>query len=440
MDRKADILDLIDTRREFALDFLRRMVNFDSSTIDHGFGGREQAIQEWLEERLRQWGFETHLFEPDNEKMKDYPDFSLGHDYTNRPNLVATLKGTAGGRSLILNGHVDTMPPGDKEKWTYDPWGGQIDGDTMYGLGVCDMKAGVAAMILAVRFLQEAGLELKGDITVQSVVDEEGGGNGTLGCVVEGYKADAAIVTEPTRLHVQPATRGVLLLQVDVEGQATHACLKWGGINAIEKGVKIIQGMIELERLWLARRRNPLFPPPTITVGQIQGGLAGSQVPGECVLKFDVKYLPVEIGDDGQEMKVTGRMVKEEVQDWIYTLCAGDGWLRSHLPDLTWYQHCIPHYLDPGHPLVGMMRDNARDVLGWGIVSGFPAGCDARHLHNVAGVPTLVFGPGDLGYAHSIDERVSVEEYIQAIKILALTVYEWTSQGHLSEGSELPRR
>ena len=430
MDYKAKVLEHIDARREFAVDFLRHMVNFDSSTIDHGFGGREQAIQEWLAERLRDWGFETRLFEPDNAKMEEYPDFSRGHDYTNRPNLVATLKGVGGGRSLILNGHVDTMPPGDAGKWTYDPWSGHIADGDMYGLGACDMKAGVAGMILAVRFLQEAGFDLKGDVMVQSVVDEEGGGNGTLACVVEGYRADAAIVTEPTRLHVQPATRGVLLLQVDVEGLATHACLKWGGVNAIEKGVKVIQGMIELERLWLAMRRNPLFPPPTITIGQIQGGLAGSQVPGECVLKFDVKYLPVEIDADGQEMKVTGDMVKEEVADWIYTLCAGDAWLRAHLPALTWYQHCIPHYLDPQHTLVQLMRDNAQQVLGWGVISGFPAGCDARHLHNVAGIPTLVFGAGDLGYAHSIDERISVEEYIQAIKILALTIYEWTSQNH----------
>jgi acetylornithine deacetylase len=343
---------------------------------------------------------------------------------------VATLKGSGGGRSLILNGHVDTMPPGDKEKWSHDPWAGAIGGGNMVGLGVCDMKAGVAAMILAVRFLQEAGLDLKGDVMVQSVVDEEGGGNGTLACVVEGYRADAAIVTEPTRLHVQPATRGVLLLEVDVEGRATHACLKWGGVNAIEKGVKIVQGMIELERLWLAQRRNPLFPPPTITIGQIQGGLAGSQVPGECVLKFDVKYLPVEMERDGQEKKITGDMVKQEVKDWIHALCAGDVWLRDHPPKLTWYQHCIPHYLDPQHSLAQMMRGHTQQVLGWGVISGFPAGCDARHLHNRASIPTVVFGPGDLQYAHSIDEQVSLEEYIQAIKVLALTVYEWTSLNH----------
>jgi acetylornithine deacetylase len=296
----------------------------------------------------------------------------------------------------------------------------------MYGLGVCDMKAGVAAMVLATRFLCEAGYAPAGDVMVQAVVDEEGGGNGTLACVMEGYKADAAIITEPTRLQVQPASRGVLLLQVDLEGRATHACLKWGGVNAIEKGVKVIQGMIELERLWLAQRRHPLLPPPTITIGQINGGLAGSQVPGECVLKFDVKYLPEEMLPDGRARKVTGEMVKAEVEGWIRTLCSGDPWLRDHLPDLTWYQHCTPHYLDPHHPLVQLMQGAARDVLGLGVISGFPAGCDARHLQNRAGVPAIIFGPGDLQYAHSIDERVSLDEYISAIKVLALAIHGWT--------------
>jgi acetylornithine deacetylase len=427
MNEHDKILANIDSHGAEAIEFLQRMVAFDSSTIHHGLDGQELAIQEWLAGVLDGWGLETRLFEPDNEKMQVFPDFSPGHSYRNRPNLVATLKGAGNGRSLILNGHVDTMPAGDQAKWTHDPWSGEIvDGD-MYGLGVCDMKAGVAAMILATRFLCEAGFPPQGDVLIQSVVDEEGGGNGTLGCVVEGYKADAAIVTEPTRLHVQPASRGVLLLEVDVEGRATHACLKWGGVNAIEKAVKIIQGLIELERLWLAGRRNPLYPPPTITIGQINGGLAGSQVPGECVLKFDVKYLPVEVDRDGRDKPNNADMVKAEVMEWIRTLCAGDPWLADHPPALSWYQHCIPHYLDPKHPLVGLMRGAAQGVMGWSMVSGFPAGCDARHLQNRAGVPTVIFGPGDLQYAHSIDERVSVQEYVDAIKILALAIHDWTS-------------
>jgi len=427
MNAHDRVLATIDARREYAIDFLRRMVQFDSSTIHHGLDGQELALQQWLAGTLDGWGFETRLFEPDNERMKVFPDFSPGHSYHNRPNLVATLHGGGKGRSLILNGHVDTMPAGDAAKWTHDPWGGEIDGGNMYGLGVCDMKAGVAAMILATRFLCEAGFAPEGDVMVQAVVDEEGGGNGTLGCVVDGYKADAAIVTEPTRLQVQPASRGVLLLEIDVEGLATHACLKWGGVNAIEKGVKIIQGMIELERLWLAQRRHPLLPPPTITIGQIEGGLAGSQVPGECVLKFDVKYLPEETTSDGRARKITGDMVKADVEGWIKTLCEGDVWLRDHPPAMKWYQHCIPHYLDPAHPLVLLMQSAAGDVLGQGIISGFPAGCDARHLQNRAGVPAIIFGPGDLQFAHSIDEHVNVEDYLNAIKVLALAIMAWTT-------------
>jgi acetylornithine deacetylase len=427
MNDPNKVLDIVDARRDYAIDFLRQLVRFDSSTIHHGLDGQELAIQQWLARVLGEWGFQTRLFEPDNEKMSVFSDFSPGHTYHNRPDLVATLKGTGIGRSLILNGHVDTMPAGDITKWTHDPWAGEISNGKIYGLGVCDMKAGVAAMILATRFLCEAGFPPAGDIMVQSVVDEEGGGNGTLGCVVEGYKADAAIVTEATRLQVQPASRGVLLLEVDIEGLATHACLKWGGVNAIEKGVKVIQGMIELERLWLAQRRHPLFPAPTITIGQISGGLAGSQVPGECVLKFDVKYLPEETTLDGHTRKVTGDMVKVEVESWIRTLCAGDTWLRDHMPTMTWYQHCTPHYLDPAHPLVGMMQAAAASVLGQGIVSGFPAGCDARHLQNRAGVPAIIFGPGDPQYAHSIDEHIFVEDYISAIKVLALAIQNWTS-------------
>jgi len=426
---KQKLVEFVDSQQDFAVEFLRQLVRFDSTFIDQGVGGHELAIQQWLDVRLQDWGFQTRLFEPDNETMKDYPDFNPGHDYTDRPNLVAILPGAGRGRSLILNGHVDTVPLGDREQWTHDPLGGEVVDGKMYGRGTCDMKAGVAAMILAVRFLQEAGLELQGDVLIQTVVDEEGGGNGTLSCVAEGYRADAAIVTEPTSLRILPASRGVFLLQVDVEGKATHAALKWGGVNAIEKAIKIIQGMNELERLWLARRNSPLLPSPTITIGKIEGGLAGAIVAGECSMKFDVKYLPVEVDPDGTERRITGEMVKQEVEDWIAIICAGDDWLREHPPTLNWYLHVLPHYLDPGHPLVGAMCSASQEVLEWSVVSGMPSGADARILQNAGDVPTVIFGPGNLQQAHSIDEYVSLSQYMDAIKVLAVGIYGWTSQG-----------
>ena len=116
-------------------------------------------------------------------------------------------------------------------------------------------------------------------------------------------------------------------------------------------------------------------------------------MPGECVLKFDVKYLPVEMDRDGRGQPNNADMVKADVVNWIRTLCEGDPWLADHQPELIWYQHCIPHYLEPSHPLVGLMSGAAQNVMGWSMVSGFPAGCDARHLQNRAGVPAVIFGP-----------------------------------------------
>jgi acetylornithine deacetylase len=423
-----DLISLINSRRAYATDFLRGLVNFDSTFIDHGVRGNELPIQRWLEDKLSEWGYETRLFEPDNEKIKDYPDFNPGRDYTDRPNLVAILKGDGSGRSLILNGHVDTVPLGDRDQWTHDPLAGEIEDGKMYGRGTCDMKAGLAAMILAVEFLREAGFKLEGDIVIESVVDEEGGGNGTLACVAEGYRADAAIVTEPTSLHIRPCSRGVLLLNVDVEGKSTHAALKWRGVSAIEKAIKIVEGMGELEREWLAKRNNPLLPAPTITIGRIDGGLAAATVPGECNLKFDVKYLPIEVDGDGNERAITGDEIQREVEEWIGLICAGDDWLRAHPPELDWYVHVLPYWLDPDHPLVDTLRSSCAKVLGRSFVSGMPSGADARILHNAGNISTVLFGPGNLEQAHSTDEYVPLDQYMDAIKVLAIAILNWTSR------------
>jgi acetylornithine deacetylase len=417
----------IDSRQDFAIDFLRQLVGFDSTFIDQGVRGNELDIQRWLDSRLQEWGYRTYLFEPDNEKMKAYPDFNPGHDYKDRPNLVATLKGSGGGRSLILNGHVDTVPIGDRALWDHEPLGGEVHDGKLYGRGTCDMKAGLSAMILAVQFLREAGLGLSGDLTIQSVVDEEGGGNGTLACVVEGYQADAAIVTEPTSLHIRPASRGVFLLQIDVQGKSTHAALKWTGVNAVEKAIKIAQGLQELEHQWLAKRKNPLLPSPTITLGYIEGGLAGAIVPGECNMKFDVKYLPVEIDNYGNEITNHGEAIKKEVEQWIAMICEGDDWLCDHPPKLNWYLHVLPHWLDPGHPLVSTLQSASERVLDWSRISGMPSGADARILQNAGNIATVIFGPGTLEQAHSINEYVALDQYFKAIKVLAVGIHQWMS-------------
>lgn len=406
--------------------FLQKLISFDTTFSDQGVYGKERDAQLWLEQALRSWGWETRLFEPDNDKMASWPDFNPGHSYTDRPNLVAVLKGSGGGKSIILNGHMDTVPLDDLAKWTHSPLSGEIVDGKLYGRGACDMKAGLVAMTLAAQYLCECYGRPKGDIIVQSVVDEEGGGNGTLACITEGYTADAAIVTEPTGLDIYCASRGVFLLEVKVEGKPSHACFKWQGVNALEKGIKIANGLAELERRWLATRKHPLLPSPTITLGQMEGGISAATVPGTCIMRFDVKYLPCETDAAGGLQPVSSDAIVREVEDCIRTVCQGDEWLREHPAALNWYLSVMPHSIDMEHPLIGTLAQACDQVMGKHALSGLPSGADARHLQNNGKIPTVLFGPGSLANAHSIDEHVELAQYFTAIEVLAEMLRDWT--------------
>lgn len=364
------------------------------------------------------------MFEPNNEKIKNLPDYNPGHNYKDRPNLVAIKTGTGNGKSIILNGHVDTVPLDDLSKWTNHPLSGTIKDGLLYGRGASDMKAGVAAMILAVKYINDLQIEHKGDIIIQSVVDEEGGGNGTLSCITEGYLADAAIVTEPTELQILCASRGVYLLEVEVEGSPIHSCLKWSGVNAIEKMIKIIQGLSELERQWLAIRKNPLLPSPTITLGEIQGGISAATVPGKCTARFDVKYLPEQVDEYGNVTKINGEDIKREVEEKIKYICQGDEWLADHPVKMNWYISVNPYSISVNEPIVKTISNNYQALTGSYHISGMPSGADARHLYNVRKIPTVIFGPGKLKNAHSINEHVDINEFLLSIKVLAATILD----------------
>lgn len=424
MDR---LLKYIDEHRDEAIAFLQKLISIESTFIDQGVLGNEGAAQIYLNEQLRQWGFETELFEPDNEKIAPLPDFNPGHNYKDRPNLVAISRGIGGGRSLMFNGHIDTVPLDDLNKWTHHPLSGALSENRIYGRGACDMKAGLAAMILATHYLNACGIARRGDVVIESVVDEEGGGNGTLACVEKGYKADAAIVTEPTGLKIYSASRGVFLLKVKVTGLACHACFKWKGVNAIEKGMVIADALRELERKWLAGRKHPQLPSPTITLGEISGGISAATVPGTCILKFDIKYLPSELDENGGRTPVRAQDVQREVEECIRTACMGDEWLKDHLPELDWYLSVMPHEIAEDAPILGVVSGVCDEIMGGHQISGLPSGADARHLQNNGGIPTILFGPGNMRNAHSIDEHVDADEYINCIKVLAVTIAKWTA-------------
>ena len=293
---------------------------------------------------------------------------------------------------------------------------GEIAGRKIIGLGAVDMKSGISAMVMAIKILKRVKTKLKGDIILQSVVDEEGGGNGTLACVDRGYSADAAIIAEPTNLEICSAHRGAMHLKIRVKGLSTHACLKEKGVNAIEKMVMLMKSLEELERKWHKKKRHSLLPSPTITFCQISGGAGASIIPGECEAKVNVKYLPAEKKKD----------VQKEVEERIKTVCGFDTWLKKHRPELTWLLNTSPYETETSHPLVQILKESAIRVTGKAKVSGLPSGADARILNNVGHIPTFIFGPGDLSQAHHINESISVREYINAIKIFSLAILNWS--------------
>ncbi len=212
------LLQSIDDSRDRAISFLRQMIAIPSVT------GDEAKIQKFLADYMGKIGLDVDLWETDWEELKKHPGYRpVDRGYEGRPNIVATLKGTGGGRSLLLNGHTDVIPVGGGEGWSDDPWSATIKNGRIYGRGSADMKSGVASHIMAVECLMAAGLKPKGDVYINVVVDEEVSGHGTLDTVIRGYRADAGISGETSDLAVQPACIGRMVRDRDTRQARRHS-------------------------------------------------------------------------------------------------------------------------------------------------------------------------------------------------------------------------
>lgn len=345
-----------------------------------------------------------------------------------RDDVVGTLRGDGFGQSLILNGHVDVVPAGDPALWPHDPWAGEIADGRIWGRGSCDMKGGLAAGIGALRTLADVGIRLAGDVVFQAVVDEETGGPGTRRAV-ERHPADAAIVLEPTARAIMPCEGGLEWLHVTVRGVSGHSAVRYrsvhaGGqgtaVNAIEKATKLLAAVQELEREWGNRKVHPLLPPgiTTINPGRIEGGgLALSNMADTCTLGLSLKYLPDERGED----------VKRELEEYLAAVAAADPWLRDHPPELEWGVAGVsfpPSELPLDHPLAVAVADAFRSVAGEPQWRGFEAVSDLAWLAE-AGVPGLIYGPGDAAQAHTSAEYLDVDELVEATAVLALALAGW---------------
>lgn len=435
--------------REESVAALAELVRIPSLT------GEEGKAQVHVAGLLRAIGAETALLEPDvAELFRQFPEIAQypshwQHDlilpyaelptyealvtsgleavlnYRGRPNLVGVLKGKGGGHSLILNGHIDTVTIEPRAEWTRDPFGAEVVDGHMYGRGTSDMKGGLMAAIMAMTFLVRAGVRLNGDVIVQSVVNEEHAGNGTLDLVRRGIGADAALVLEPTNNGIAVSCPGGLYWQVTVPGNPRSPGARWrdgglDGVSAIEKLPAIIDALLALERrLNEAPADDPMEKgrsPFALVFGKVGGGHYDAVTAGEALVRGSAYFAP-GVGGVGEVMAMFRAAVAGAN--------AGDEFLRRRGARLEFLHHDDSVRQSPRMPLAVMMGDLLRERAADGSLKPGPFCCDMRHLVNQAGIPTVVFGPGTIAEAHRPDERIEIVEYLACIEHLIEFIPAW---------------
>ena len=244
----------VQARREDAVSLLQELVRVPSVT------GEEGAVGAVVGRAFSERGLEVDTWEATREETEPYREHvGQQSNYENRPNVVGIRRGTGDGRSILLNGHTDTVDPGDPAAWKGDPLSGKLEGDLLYGRGSCDMKGGLVTHLIALDALSDLGLGLRGDVTVAATVGEENGGLGALSTVLRGYRADAALITEPTRLALVPAQGGSLVFRLKIPGRSAHAAVRDEGVSALEKFVPIFENLRELEQERNGVLSHPLY-------------------------------------------------------------------------------------------------------------------------------------------------------------------------------------
>jgi acetylornithine deacetylase len=433
--QKKQVMQLIDSMKDELVSTVSELIQIRSVNpgypgvdYDQELGGETNA-NNYLKEKYEKLSLEVDMWEEDK----------------GRANLVGVWKGTGGGKSLIHNGHIDTVPPGLEENWkSGSPFSGLVKDNRIWGRGTCDMKGAVVSQMFAVSAIQQAGLKLNGDVILESTVGEENMDSARIGAgatVKRGYKADAAIVSEasapPHALAVVPTSTGLWWVSVSVEGKASHASMRAetfraGGmgaevaVNAIDKGVYLLNSIRKLEDEWGLTKKHPLFKPGHFAIhpGVISGGPHGVAVPffvsDYCTIEYCIWYHPDEDPEN----------VKKEFESHVHHASQQDEWLRDHPPTLDWKVNWPAFKVDVDHPICKTVSAAHVDAAagtrfaGAPEVAGFYAVCDAAFL-NPQGVPAIVYGPGSLFVAHAADEFVEIDELMVATKTYALATMEW---------------
>jgi acetylornithine deacetylase/succinyl-diaminopimelate desuccinylase family protein len=337
----------------------------------------------------------------------------LIHVKDGRKNVTATLKGQGAGKTLLLTGHTDTVPPYDMK----DALIAKRHEDKLIGRGSVDMKGPLACMIMAMIALKRAGIKLGGDLKFAGVIDEEEKSLGTIDLLEKGLKADGAVVGEPSNSDICLAHRGLEWLEFEFIGKAVHGGKQKEGINAIVKASNFIQLMEEKIIPKLDKRIHPVTGTSTMNYGTISGGTQPSTVPGSCTLTIDRRWIPGEKYEK----------ILQEYEEALAELKAKDPQFKGNMNvmDVSVMKEGYIHEameIEDNHPLVTALVQASEIAAGrTPEKTFFPAWSDGGLLDSYGDVPTIVFGPGDLEVAHSKDEFITIKQLVPAALTYALT-------------------
>jgi acetylornithine deacetylase len=416
----ADLVEAIgravEDRRDEAVGLLQELVRVPSVTGDEG------AVQGVVERAMGERRLSVDVWEATPEEISPYKEH-VGEQsgYEGRPNDVGVRAGGGGGRSLLLNAHVDTVAGGDASAWARDPFSGDVAGDLLYGRGSCDMKGGLVTHLTALDALNRLGVELRGDVSVAATVGEENGGLGALSSVLRGYRADAALITEPTRLALVPAQGGSLVFRLEVPGRSAHAAVRDEGVSALEKFLPLFEELRRLEEWRNATLSHPLYQrlrnKVPINVGLVRAGNWASTVPESLVAEGRLGLIP------GEEIGA----FRETVADRISAVAERDPWLKEHPPKLEWFGgQFAPAEVPPDAPICEAVKRAHERVTGEEpAVEGVPYGADMRLFIRFGEMPCVMYGAGDVNVAHAPDEHISITELLTATRTIACLLVGW---------------
>ena len=414
--RNSAISEAVQALKTDIVEALQTLVRVPSVTGDEG------SAQVTMAQLMREHGLDVEVWEPDASGLAPHAEtITIGTGFAGRPNVAGRLRGTGAGRSLILNGHIDTVEAGDAAAWTRPAHEAAVIDGRLYGRGACDMKGGLIANLFAVAALRRAGFAPAGDVIVESTISEENGGAGALDAILRGYIADAALISEPTDLAIVPAQGGSLMFRLHVPGLSAHAAVRDEGVSAIEKFTFIHQGLLAFESRRNREISHPLYEgrrnKVPINVGVIHGGSWPSSVPEWVTAEGRAGLVP------GEDLAIFKAQLAAEVA----TLADADPWLRDHQPQLEWLEGQFAAADVPGDSLlVTTLATSWQDITGEPArIEAVPYGADMRHFILTGGMPCVMFGAGDVRLAHAPDEAIPLDDLMVAITTTAAFIAEW---------------